>query len=166
MLKLLMEVTMSERKNRSEKQEVKDTSKEKKLEVVAGILLCDNKILCAQRPKGKYDYISYKFEFPGGKVEAGETAKEALCRELMEELAVSVREEKLKLYDTVKHRYPDFEVTIYCFLCPVKCIDIQLMEHESAVWVNRHELGQLDWVEADLPVISKLMEDASIFEGL
>ncbi|MEA4987297.1 MAG: (deoxy)nucleoside triphosphate pyrophosphohydrolase [Anaerovorax sp.] len=136
----------------------------KKLEVVAAILMHDNKIFCAQRPKGKYEYISYKFEFPGGKIEPNETAKEALCRELMEEMEVFVRVEDLKFYCTVEHQYPDFRITMHSFLCPIRSDEIQLKEHKSAVWLDKHELDKLDWAEADLPIISKLIKDASISE--
>jgi 8-oxo-dGTP diphosphatase len=82
----------------------------KKIEVVAGIIFCGDDILSVQRPKNKLQYISEKFEFPGGKVEEGETKEEALHRELLEELAISIKIKNLFL--TVVHEYPDFEITI------------------------------------------------------
>ena len=79
----------------------------KKIEVVAGVIFWENLVLCVQRPKNKLQYISEKFEFPGGKMEVGETKEEALCRELLEELYLST---KIKyLFLTVVHEYPDFE---------------------------------------------------------
>lgn len=137
----------------------------KKLEVVAAILLHNNKILCAQRSAGKYEYISYKFEFPGGKIEPNETEKEALCRELMEEMEVSVREDDLEFYCTVEHQYLDFEITMHSFLCPVTSDQILLKEHASALWLDKLELKKLDWAAADLPIVKKLMEDPCVSEN-
>ncbi|WP_245157072.1 (deoxy)nucleoside triphosphate pyrophosphohydrolase [Anaerovorax sp. IOR16] len=145
---------------RFDKADKKKNNKMRKVEVVAGILLYNNKILCAQRPKGKYDYISYKFEFPGGKIELNESPKEALCRELMEEIGVFIREEDLKFYCTVEHQYPDFDLAMHSFLCPLKSDHIELKAHVQALWMDKHELDKLDWVEADLPIIEKVAQDS------
>ena len=91
----------------------------KHLEVVGAVIQYDGKILCMQRGAGKYDYVSYKYEFPGGKVEAGETHPEALMRELREEMNFDVSITEEDYLTTVNHRYPDFEITMYCYLCHV-----------------------------------------------
>ena len=86
----------------------------KRIEVVAGIIFFKNQVLCVQRPKNKLHYISEKYEFPGGKIEESETQKEALQRELLEELNISTNIKSL--YLTVVHEYPDFELTMHSFI--------------------------------------------------
>ena len=126
----------------------------KKIEVVAGIIYCTNQILCVQRPKNKLHYISEKFEFPGGKIEEGETKKEALHRELLEELNIST---KIKsLFMTVVHEYPDFELTMHTFICEVETKEITLVEHIDQKWLTTEELKTLDWAAADIPIVNKL----------
>lgn len=129
----------------------------KKVEVVAAILKYDDEILCAQRAESRLEYISKKFEFPGGKIENGETKKEALKRELDEEL--SINPEINDLYITVVHKYPDFELTMHTFLCDVATKDITLNEHISSIWLKKDELLTLDWAAADVPIVNKLMKD-------
>ncbi|PCJ82018.1 MAG: DNA mismatch repair protein MutT [Bacteroidetes bacterium] len=126
----------------------------KKIEVVAGIIYCKNQILCVQRPKNKLHYISEKFEFPGGKIEEGETKKEALHRELLEELNIST---KIKsLFMTVVHEYPDFELTMHTFICEVETKELTLVEHIDQKWLTTEELKTLDWAAADIPIVNKL----------
>jgi 8-oxo-dGTP diphosphatase len=126
----------------------------KKIEVVAGIIYCKNQILCVQRPKNKLHYISEKFEFPGGKIEEGETQKEALKREILEELNIST---KIKsLFMTVVHEYPDFELTMHTFICEVETKEITLVEHIDHKWLTPNELKTLDWAAADIPIVNKL----------
>ena len=126
----------------------------KKIEVVAGIIYCKNQILCVQRPKNKLHYISEKFEFPGGKIEEGETQKEALKREILEELNIST---KIKsLFMTVVHEYPDFELTMHTFICEVETKEITLVEHIDHKWLTAKELKTLDWAAADIPIVNKL----------
>lgn len=129
----------------------------KKVEVVAAILIHENDILCAQRAESKLDYISKKFEFPGGKIEEGETKKEALKRELIEELNISP--EINELYMTVIHQYKDFELTMHSFLCQMDDRNVTLNEHISSTWLKREELLTLDWAAADLPIVHKLMKN-------
>jgi 8-oxo-dGTP diphosphatase len=126
----------------------------KKIEVVAGIIYCKNQILCVQRPKNKLHYISEKFEFPGGKIEEGETQKEALKREILEELNIST---KIKsLFMTVVHEYPDFELTMHTFICEVETKELTLVEHIDQKWLTTEELKTLDWAAADIPIVNKL----------
>ncbi len=129
----------------------------KKIEVVAGIICLEDKILCVQRAESKLPYISKKFEFPGGKIEHGESQKEALKRELIEEININPSIEDLFL--TVIHEYPDFELTMHSFICKTDQKDIKLNEHISSVWLSRQELMQLDWAAADLPIVQKLIEN-------
>tara|TARA_B100000809_G_scaffold263392_1_gene316518 strand:- start:13108 stop:13503 length:396 start_codon:yes stop_codon:yes gene_type:complete len=129
----------------------------KKIEVVAAILKNKEHILCAQRATSKLDYISEKFEFPGGKIEEGETKKTALKRELIEEL--NIRPKINDIYLTVVHQYPDFEITMHSFLCDLESKEITLNEHISYKWLKKNELLDLDWAAADIPIVHKLMED-------
>lgn len=127
--------------------------------VTAAILTNGNEILCMQRPKSKYDYISYKFEFPGGKVEVSETDEESLSRELKEEMDLDIQISKDQFYMTITHEYPDFAITMHSYLCPVKTKVFELKEHESFVWLTRKDLMTLDWAPADIPIVHKLMEE-------
>lgn len=129
----------------------------KKIEVVAGIIFHEDKVLCVQRPKNKLPYISEKFEFPGGKIEEGETQIEALQRELLEELNISVNIKSF--YFTVVHEYPDFELTMHSYICEINNKDITLNEHISLQWLNLNELQSLDWAAADLPIVYKLVQN-------
>lgn len=129
----------------------------KKVEVVAAILMHNDEVLCAQRAESKLEYISKKFEFPGGKIEAGETYEEALQRELQEEL--NIKPEINDLYLTVVHQYPDFELTMHSFLCSMPNKEITLNEHISHVWLKKENFLELDWAAADLPIVHKMMQD-------
>lgn len=127
----------------------------KKIEVVAAIIYFENKILCVQRPQNKLSYVSEKFEFPGGKIEQGETQKEALKRELFEELNIITNIKSF--FMTVVHEYPDFELTMHSFICEVKTKEMNLNEHISLEWLSINELNKLDWAEADIPIVKKLI---------
>jgi 8-oxo-dGTP diphosphatase len=129
----------------------------KHLEVVAAIIIDDDKVLCVQRGRGKYEYISLKYEFPGGKIESDETKEQALKRELLEELEMKIEIEREFL--TVNHQYPDFSVTMHSFICSVSNSALNLKEHIDFKWVNPENLSNLDWAEADLPIVSKLMKE-------
>ncbi len=129
----------------------------KKIEVVAAILCFEDKILCVQRPENKLPYISKKFEFPGGKIEQGESQKEALKRELIEELNITPSIENLFL--TVIHTYPDFELTMHSYICKTDEKNMKLNEHISSIWLLKQDLLQLDWAAADIPIVKKLLEN-------
>ena len=129
----------------------------KKIEVVAGIIINNDEILCVQRPINKYEYISEKFEFPGGKIEQSETKKEALKRELIEEL--NIEPNITDLYLTVVHQYPDFELTMHSFICKASSMTLSLNEHISYKWLTKEKLSSLDWAAADLPIVQKLMRN-------
>ncbi|MDZ4751826.1 MAG: (deoxy)nucleoside triphosphate pyrophosphohydrolase [Flavobacteriales bacterium] len=129
----------------------------KRIEVVAGIIYFQDQILCVQRPKNKLPYISEKFEFPGGKIEEGETKEEALQRELSEELNISTNIQSL--YLTVIHEYHDFELTMHSFICKAETKELTLHEHINYAWLTVHEIKKLDWAAADIPIVNKLVSN-------
>lgn len=129
----------------------------KELNVVAAILIYNNKILCAQRSEGKFDYISYKYEFPGGKLEKGESPEEGLHRELIEEMDVNVDINKMQYFNTVDHEYPDFKIKMHSFICDVEDDKINLKEHNAIKWLKKEQLNTLDWAAADLPIVDELI---------
>lgn len=126
----------------------------KQIEVVAAIVMRDQKILAVQKGVAKKEYMSFKWEFPGGKVEAGETLETALTREILEELNLVVQPKNLLI--TIEHDYPDFYLKMHCFICDYIEGDLILHEHIQAVWLDITELNHLDWAEADIPVIPEI----------
>lgn len=125
----------------------------KTIEVVAAIIVHRGQVLCAQRGESKLDYISRKYEFPGGKVENNESLEKALIREIKEELEMDINIRSH--FTTVEHAYPDFNIIMHSFLCDVNSRTLQLSEHLNIQWLNKHELDNLDWAEADLPIVEK-----------
>ena len=128
----------------------------KPIEVVAAIITQDGKVLCVQRGEHAKEYISLKWEFPGGKVEFGENREDALVREIQEELAAEIHE--LQFLMTVEHSYPDFHMTMHAYSCTLKTGEITLQEHVDMKWLTPEKLNQLDWAEADLPLLESLMD--------
>lgn len=129
----------------------------KTVNVVAAIIYHEDKYLCVQRPISKFDYISQKYEFPGGKVEAGETEQQGIIREIQEELRMQIQVESK--FMVVNHCYPDFAVTLNCYKCSVASKDLVLMEHIDYKWLTINELDQLDWAAADIPVVHELIHN-------
>ena len=127
----------------------------KKVEVVAAVIIKDSKILCVQRGVSKLDYISKKWEFPGGKIEENESFEDALIREIQEELRLNIRIEKLFL--TVEHTYQDFHLTMHSYLCETENTELTLTEHLDFKWLEKENLLALDWAAADVPIVKKLM---------
>jgi len=123
----------------------------KHIEVVAGIIQSDGKIFATQRGYGEF---KDGWEFPGGKMEPGETCEQALARELKEELAVDVNVGKFLC--TVDYDYPTFHLTMHCFYCSVVGGELTLLEHEAAKWLNMTELHSVNWLPADVEVVSAL----------
>lgn len=126
----------------------------KKIEVVAAVIMHENQILSVQRPEHKLDYISRKFEFPGGKIEDDETKEEALIRELKEELNLKVNIGKHII--TVVHQYPDFELTMHVYSVKVTSKTITLNEHIAQLWLDKKDLYSVDWAAADVPIVDEL----------
>lgn len=129
------------------------------LNVVAAILVCDGKILCMQRGAGKYLYTSFKYEFPGGKIEPGEKPTEALERELREEMDLIAEVKESDYFMTIHHRYPDFDLSMHCYVRPVPTFDFNRKEHTDHRWLPPQDLLQLDWAPADLPIVAKIMKE-------
>lgn len=123
----------------------------KTIEVVAAVITYGNKIFATQRGYGEF---KDGWEFPGGKMEPGETPQQALVREIREELDTMI--EVGELVDTVEYDYPKFHLTMHCFLCTIKSGDLVLKEHEAAKWLTKDELDSVDWLPADLELIYKL----------
>ena len=129
----------------------------KELEVVAAIIEYDNKILCMQRNFSKYPYTSLKYEFPGGKVEPGETNPQALERELREEMDMDVHITDDDYFMTIHHVYPDFAITMHSYTVKVSKPDFVRKEHINHVWALPEEMPSLDWAAADQPIVNKLL---------
>jgi len=118
------------------------------IEVVAAIIIEDGKLFTTQRGYGKF---KDGWEFPGGKIEPNETKEAALERELWEELAIKTKAEKL--VKTIDYDYPDFHITMHCFLTRIVEGTPKLLEHENAKWVTKDEIDSVDWLPADLEII-------------
>ena len=123
----------------------------KRIEVVAAIICKDDRIFATQRGYG--DWKDW-WEFPGGKMEAGETPEEALIREIREELSTEIRVDELLC--TVEYDYPAFHLTLHCFFCSLQTEALHLNEHEAAKWLTKDELDSVKWLPADLEVIEKI----------
>lgn len=123
-------------------------------QVVAAIIQRGDEILCLQRGPSKYDYISKKWEFPGGKVEPGESKEGALQREIQEELGMDIH--ILGPLLTVEYAYPDFKITMHALQCTVESPELTLHEHIAYTWLTAQELTTLDWAAADLPIVAQL----------
>jgi len=127
----------------------------KEVEVAAAIIKHNGRILCVQRGENKLDYISKKYEFPGGKVEKGESEAETAVREIKEELNMDIK--TVDQFLTVKHEYPDFILTMHSFVCTCEDPTVQLTEHIDYKWLPNDELNTLDWAAADIPIVKKLI---------
>lgn len=127
----------------------------KTIEAVSAIIYHDNKFLCVQKGANKYDYIAYKYEFPGGKVEKGETNEEAVIREIKEELNMDIV--IVSQLSTVYHDYPDFSLILHNFLCSCDSPEIELLEHIDFKWFDKTQLKSLDWAASDVSVVGELL---------
>lgn len=123
----------------------------KQIEVVAAIICNGGKIFATQRGYGEWkDW----WEFPGGKIEIGESPEQALRREIREELATEISVGKL--LHTVEYDYPHFHLTMHCYLCKVETGNLTLLEHEAAKWLSLDNLQTVNWLPADREVLEYL----------
>ena len=124
------------------------------IKVVAAIIIKDESFFATQRGYGAWkDW----WEFPGGKVEAGETPEEALVREIREELDTLVSVDEFLM--TVEYDYPEFHISMDCFICSVISGELTLLEHESARWLPLSDPWQVRWLPSDIEVIKNLTRD-------
>lgn len=123
------------------------------IEVVAAIIQKEDKIFATQRGYGQWkDW----WEFPGGKIETGETPEEALKREIREELSTEINIDKF--FYTVNYDYPKFHLTMHCYLCSLQNVAMHLNEHEAARWLTKNELPSVKWLPVDIEIIKKLKQ--------
>ena len=125
--------------------------------VAAAIIVRDGRIFATQRGYG--DYKDW-WEFPGGKLEEGETAEEALIREIREELRAGI--EVGRLFITVEYDYPKFHLVMYCYLCRLATDEVELVEHEAACWLGKKDIRAVRWLPSDIEVVDKLVSEEGI----
>lgn len=125
----------------------------KTIEVVAAIIIKDKEVFATQRGYGEFKGW---WEFPGGKIEAGECPQEALIREIREELdaGISVGD----LLETVEWDYPDFHLTMHCFVCSLTSDSMRLNEHEAAAWLTKQTLHSVKWLPADEILLDRVAD--------
>lgn len=128
----------------------------KTIRVVAAVIKAENEkeqpvIFATQRGYGE---LKGGWEFPGGKIEEGETPQKALKREIMEELDTEIAVGKL--IDTIEYDYPTFHLSMDCFWCEIIKGDLVLKEHEAAKWLGKDELDSVEWLPADVKLIEKI----------
>lgn len=134
----------------------------KHIEVVCAVIKKDNKIFCTQR--GSKGECAYKWEFPGGKIELGETNEAALIREIKEELDCSI---KIKNYiTTVNHEYNTFTVTLHVYLCELVEGEPELREHVNSMWCDKDKLKELEFAEADYKFLDKIEKILEALEDI
>lgn len=123
----------------------------KTINVVAAVIFKDGKVFATQRGYGEF---KDGWEFPGGKVEPGESPEDALRREIREELEVEVNVGDL--IDTIEYDYPAFHLSMKCFACTIAGGSPHLLEHEAAKWLTSTQLGSVNWLPADVTLIPKI----------
>ena len=123
----------------------------KQIEVVAAIIKQDNTIFATQRGYGEF---KGGWEFPGGKIESGETPRQALVREIKEELDVNIQVGDF--LHTVEYDYPSFHLTMHCFICSLLSDEIYLNEHQAARWLDKDSIDSVEWLPADVEVAEKV----------
>lgn len=125
----------------------------KTVRVVAAVIRKDDKFFATQRGYGEF---KDGWEFPGGKIEDGESPEQALAREIKEELDTDINVGDL--IDTIEYDYPNFHLSMDCFWCEILQGELELKEHESARWLSEEKLYSVDWLPADIGLIEKIQE--------
>ena len=128
----------------------------KTIRVAAAVIRKGNRIFATQRGYGEF---KDGWEFPGGKIEPGETPQEALVREIREELETEIRVGDL--IDTIEYDYPAFHLSMDCFWCEIVEGSLELKEHEAAKWLDRESLYTVNWLPADVGLVEKIREGMS-----
>ena len=126
----------------------------KQIKVVAAIIQKENKILATKRGYGEFINM---WEFPGGKIESGETKKQALVREIKEELNIEINVDKFAL--DIEYQYPNFYLFMSCFMCSIKEGSLEILEHNDGKWISKEELNTLNWLPADIDAVNYLKEN-------
>lgn len=126
----------------------------KEIKVVAAIIQKENKILATKRGYGEFINM---WEFPGGKIEPGETKEQALVREIKEELNIEISVDKFAI--DIEYQYPNFYLFMSCFMCSIKEGSIELLEHNDGKWITKEELNTLNWLPADIDAVNYLSEN-------
>ena len=126
----------------------------KTIRVVAAVIKNENKIFATARGYGEF---KGQWEFPGGKIEAGEAPQEALVREIKEELETTIQVGDL--IDTIEHDYPTFHLSMDCYWCDIVEGELKLLEAESARWLSKEELYDVKWLPADILLIEKIKKN-------
>ena len=125
----------------------------KTIDVVAAIIVKDSEILATQRGYGEFEG---GWEFPGGKVEEGETPEQAIVREIHEELNAKIAVKDFLVQ--VEHDYPTFHLSMMCFICTLTDPTFQLLEHHAAKWLDPQHIDSVDWLPADIKVVNAIKE--------
>ena len=133
-------------------------NKTKHIDVTCAIIQRGGLILAAQRSAAMS--LPYKWEFPGGKIDPGESPEECLRRELIEELGIQVHVGRSLPLSV--HQYPTFAITLHPFICTIESGDIVLHEHAAVSWLPPNKLHTLDWAEADVPVIVSYLSEYGV----
>lgn len=126
----------------------------KEIKVVAAIIQKENKILATKRGYGEFINM---WEFPGGKIESGETKEQTLVREIKEELNIEISVDKFAI--DIEYQYPNFYLFMSCFMCSIKEGSIELLEHNDGKWITKEELNTLNWLPADIDAVNYLKEN-------
>lgn len=126
----------------------------KEIKVVAAIIQKENKILATKRGYGEFINM---WEFPGGKIELGETKEQALVREIKEELNIEISVDKFAI--DIEYQYPNFYLFMSCFMCSIKEGSIELLEHNDGKWITKEDLNTLNWLPADIDAVNYLKEN-------
>ena len=123
----------------------------KVVNVVAAVIKHDGCVFISQRGYGEYKGF---WEFPGGKIELGETNEAALIREIKEELDIDIAVGDL--IDVIEYDYPDFHLSMTCYWCEIINGDIKLLEHQDAKWVDKNNIEIVNWLPADITILDKI----------
>ncbi len=125
----------------------------KTIEVAAAVIKANNRILATQRGYGEH---KDGWEFPGGKMEEGETPEQALIREIREELETDISVDRY--IRAIEYDYPEFHLKMHCFLCSIVFGDLVFIEHEAARWLTKDTIDEVDWLPADMLILDDIKD--------